>query len=88
MAALFMEGLASRLATRVQLTTDGHRVYRSAVEGAFDWNGVDYAMLVELYGPSIKGDHNYGPPEVIGTRKDWVMGQPDAEHDSTSVVER
>ena len=87
-AALFMEDFASRLATRVQLTTDGHRAYLSAVEGAFGWNGVDYAMLVKLYGPSIEGDHRYSPPEVIGTRKDWVMGQPDAEHVSTSFVER
>lgn len=45
-------------------------------------------MLVKLYGPSIEGDHRYSPPEVIGIRKDWVMGQPDAEHVSTSIVER
>ena len=45
-------------------------------------------MLVKLYGPSSEGDHRYSPPEVIGIRKDWVMGQPDAEHVSTSIVER
>lgn len=87
-AAYFMEDLASRLAHRVQLTTDGHRAYLSAVEGAFGWNGVDYAMLVKLYGPSIEGTHRYSPPEVIGTETHEIMGRPDPAHVSTSYVER
>jgi IS1 family transposase len=86
-ARLFMEDLASRLAHRVQLTTDGHRAYLTAVEGAFKWNGVDYAMLVKLYGhPDESG--RYSPPEVIGTEKHVIMGRPDEAHVSTSYVER
>jgi IS1 family transposase len=85
---LFMEDLASRLANRVQLTTDGHRAYLSAVEQAFGWNGIDYATLVKLYGQSIEGTHRYSPPEVIGTEKHWIMGMPDPAHVSTSFAER
>lgn len=87
-AGFFMEDLASRLAARVQLTTDGLRVYLAAVEGAFGWNGVDYATLVKVYGPSIEGTHRYSPPEVVGADKQWVMGQPNEAHVSTSFVER
>jgi IS1 family transposase len=43
----FMHDLAGRLANRVQLTTDGHRVYLDAVESAFG-SEIDYAMLVKL----------------------------------------
>jgi IS1 family transposase len=87
-AAYFMEDLASRLAHRVQLTSDGHKAYLSAVEGAFGWNGVDYAMLVKLYSPSIEGERRYSPPEVVATEKHWVMGRPDEKHVSTSFAER
>ncbi len=45
----FMHDLAERLACRVQLTTDGHRAYLSAVEDAFG-AGIDYAMLQKIYG--------------------------------------
>jgi IS1 family transposase len=54
-AMIFMEDLATRLANRVQLTSDGHRAYLEAVEGAFGSN-IDYAMLVKLYGPSSEGE--------------------------------
>lgn len=87
-ARLFMEDLASRLANRVQLTTDGLNAYLRAVEGAFGWNGVDYAMLVKLYGQAPEGQRRYSAPELIGTEKTWVMGAPDTEHVSTSFVER
>jgi IS1 family transposase len=86
-ARLFMEDLASRLAHRVQLTTDGHRAYLTAVEGAFKWNGVDYAMLVKLYGHADESGR-YSPPEVVGTEKHVIMGRPDEAHVSTSYVER
>jgi IS1 family transposase len=90
-AATFMEDLASRLANRVQLTTDGHRAYLSAVEGAFGWNGVDYAMLVKLYGSTVENireaHRRYSPAIVIGAEPSWVMGEPDPDHVSTSFVE-
>lgn len=87
-ASFFIEDLASRLAARVQLTTDGLRAYLSAVEGAFGWNGVDYATLVKVYGPSIEGTHRYSPAEVVGTDTQTVMGNPNEAHVSTSFVER
>jgi IS1 family transposase len=87
-ARLFMEDLASRLADRVQISTDGLRLYARAVEKAFGWGKVDYAMLVKLFGPAIAGEHRYSPPAVIGTRKEWIMGKPDADLVNTSYVER
>lgn len=87
-AALFMEDLASRLSHRVQLTTDGHKAYLRAVEGAFGWNGVDYAMLVKVYGASPEGDHRYSPAQVTATSAEWIMGIPDPERVSTSYAER
>lgn len=89
-AHLFMEDLALRLANRVQLTTDGHNAYLSAVESAFGWNGIDYAMLVKLYGESPDGDKNrrkYSPGRLISTEKHRVMGEPDMENVSTSYAE-
>jgi IS1 family transposase len=87
-AAYFMEDLASRLANRIQLTTDGFTVYLKAVEQSFGWNQVDYAMLIKIYGQSIEGTQRYSPPEVIGIEKRWVMGNPDTDHISTSYAER
>lgn len=87
-ARLFMEDLASRLATRVQLTTDGHQAYLTAVEGAFGWNGVDYAMLVKLYGAAPQGSTRYSPSDLIGIEKTWIMGEPVEADVSTSFAER
>lgn len=86
-ALTFMEDLASRLANRVQLTTDGHSAYLRAVEGAFGWNGADYAMLVKLYGQAPEGQRRYSPPEILVTEKTWIMGDPDSSLVSTSFVE-
>jgi IS1 family transposase len=87
-ALLFMRDLASRLATRVQLTTDGHSAYLTAVEGAFGWNGVDYAMLVKLYGATPSGQTRYSPAELISIEKTWIMGKPNEKEVSTSYAER
>lgn len=89
-AKLFMEDVAARLASRVQLTTDGHHMYLSAVEQAFGWNGVDFAQLVKTYGQPTdrEAQRRYSPAECTGTVKTWVMGQPDMEKVSTSYVER
>lgn len=88
-ARLFMEDLASRLANRVQLTTDGLKVYITAVENAFGWNGVDYAMLVKVYGNAEKIPHagRYSPPELKEIIPTPVMGNPDMDHVSTSYAE-
>lgn len=87
-ATEFMDDVAKRLANRVQLTTDGHRAYLEAVEGAFGAD-VDYAMLVKLYGASPEGAKGrYSPAECIGARKERIEGNPDIAHVSTSYVER
>lgn len=86
-AAALMDDLRSRLANRVQLTTDGHRAYLEAVEGAFGGD-IDYAMLVKLYGESPEGQKRYSPADCIGCRKTPVEGRPDKAHVSTSYVER
>jgi IS1 family transposase len=83
----FMEDLASRLTHRVQLTSDGHRAYLEAVEGAFGCD-VDYAQLVKIYGPTVTAPGRYSPADCTGIRKRRVEGNPDADHVSTSYVER
>ncbi|MBW7838002.1 MAG: DDE-type integrase/transposase/recombinase [Sphingomonadales bacterium] len=84
----FMDDLRSRLANRVQLTTDGHKAYLEAVEGAFGGD-VDYAQLVKLYGAAPENAKGrYSPAECIGARKQRVEGNPDIAHVSTSHVER
>jgi IS1 family transposase len=83
-----MDDLQSRLANRVQLTSDGHKAYLDAVEGAFGGD-IDYAMLVKLFGPapdSSKG--RYSPAECTGIRKTRIEGSPDPKHVSTSYAER
>jgi hypothetical protein len=82
-----MDDLASRLANRVQLTTDGHRVYLQAVEDAFG-NDIDYAMLVKLYGNDGEAETRYSPAECIGCKEIGITGRPDPKHISTSYVER
>lgn len=86
-AAAFIRDLADRLATRVQLTTDGHKVYLEAVEGAFG-SQIDYAMLVKLYEGDSSTETRYSPAKCTGSRTQRIMGDPDPEHISTSYVER
>lgn len=86
-ARSFMEDVAARLTTRVQLTTDGHKAYIEAVEGAFGMD-VDYALLIKLYGNPAQPDTRYSPGVCIGTESVQVIGNPDPAHISTSYVER
>ncbi len=87
-ANAFIRNLASRLAHRVQVTTDGNKVYLEAIEGAFGAD-VDYAMLVKLYGnDGGQAETRYSPAECTGTREIRITGNPDAEHISTSYIER
>ena len=86
-AIALMDDLRSRLANRVQLTTDGHRAYLEAVEGAFGGD-VDYAKLVKIYGEAPDAEKRYSPATCIGARKRRIEGRPDRRHISTSHVER
>jgi IS1 family transposase len=84
----FMQDVASRITNRMQLTTDGHRVYADAVEEAFG-SEVDYAMLVKIYGASNDSpESRYSPATCIGCRTGVFSGNPDPKHISTSFVER
>ena len=88
-AKIFIDDLADRLAHCVQLTTDGHGAYLSAVSEAFN-NHIDYAMLVKKYGdsPAREASRRYSPSVFTGVHTSVVTGYPDEEHISTSYVER
>jgi hypothetical protein len=84
----FMDDLASRLANRVQLTSDGHKAYLEAVEGAFGAD-IDYAIINKIYGTAPEATKGrYSPAECIGVKKDRIEGKPDMAHASASYVER
>lgn len=85
----FMLDLASRLSNRVQLTTDGHKVYLNAVDNAFG-SEIDYAMLIKIYGKSEStiDERRYSPVECTGTEIQPICGTPDLLKASTSYVER
>lgn len=86
-ATEFIQDLANRLANRVQLTTDGHKVYLNAVADAFA-NEIDYAMLVKIYGNDPEPEKRYSPAVCNGCEKYPVSGNPDPKHISTSYIER
>jgi len=87
-AYALMHDLAGRLAHRIQLTTDGHRVYADAVESAFG-SEIDYAMLVKIYGADREeSEARYSPAECMGCRMIPMSGNPKARDISTSFVER
>ena len=83
----FMEDVASRLANRVQLTTDGHAPYLEAVDMAFGGK-IDYAMLQRHYGADPEPQKRYSPAKCIGTSRTSISGNPDPQHINTSYVER
>ena len=87
-ATEFLNDLAGRLASRVQLTSDGHKMYLSAVEDAFGGD-IDFAQLVKIYGAAPEGPEvRYSPAQCLGTQKTAITGCPDPKHVSTSYVER
>ncbi len=83
----FVGDLASRLSTRVQITSDGHKPYLEAVEGALG-SEVDYAMLRKIYGATLDNEVRYSPATCIGCDRKRISGSPDPDHVSTSYVER
>ncbi len=86
-ATEFIQDLANRLANRVQLTTDGLKVYVDAIVGAFA-NDIDYAILHKVYGAEPAGEARYSPAKCVGCDKVEVLGAPDPKHVSTSYIER
>ncbi len=85
-AKVFMCDLAARLKNRVQLTSDGHKAYLTAVEDAFVGE-VDYATLVKLYGQE-SSEQRYSPAPVVGVQLAVINGNPDPRYISTSYIER
>lgn len=84
----FMDDLAKRLANRVQLSSDGHKPYLEAVEGAFGGD-IDYAVIQKIYGTAPEAARGrYSPAVCTGVKKERVEGSPDPKHISTSYVER
>ena len=85
----FMHDLAGRLANRVQLTTDGHKAYLSAVEDAFGAE-IDYAQLQKIYGngPKDNSEVRYSPAQCMGAKRAVISGEPEYRHVSTSMIER
>lgn len=83
----FIFDLSTRLANRIQLTTDGHKVYVDAVERVFG-SEIDYAMLVKLYGVNPEAQTRYSPAECVGCWEQAIKGKPDSRYISTSYAER
>jgi IS1 family transposase len=86
-ATEFLQDVEGRLANRVQLTTDGHKMYLGAVTDAFN-GAVDYAQLIKVYGVDPEGQHTYSPAQCVGCEQKRVSGSPDPVHISTSYIER
>lgn len=87
-ANIFIKDLASRLSSRVQLTTDGLRTYLQAIDDAFGCE-IDYAQLVKIYGGTDRSNEaRYSPAICTGAIKSVVTGNPDKTKISTSHIER
>ena len=87
-ASAFLDDLRSRIDTRIQLTTDGHKAYLNAVEDAFGAD-VDYAQLIKVFGNAPDGGKGrYSPAECTGIKKQVISGNPDMSKVSTSYIER
>ena len=86
--ALFVSDLRSRLANRPQITTDAFAAYYGAIPRAFD-SDVDYAQLTKVFASELnEGRGRYSPPVMVNCEKERLIGLPDADHISTSYVER
>lgn len=87
-ATAFMQDVAGRMATRIQISTDGLAAYAHAVETAFGAD-VDYAQIIKVYGHDLnKPEQRYSQPDIISSEKVYVTGNPDWDLVSTSYVER
>ena len=82
-----MHDLADRLTNRVQLTTDGLKVYLEAVESAFN-EDIDYAMLTKVYGSDPQAEKRYSPAKILSRTTEVITGTPNSKHISTSYIER
>lgn len=86
-ATMFMKDLSSRLKNKVQLSTDGHKMYLEAVDDVFGGE-IDFSQIIKLYGNNPESEVRYSPAECTGIEKKRIAGNPDPKHVSTSYVER
>jgi IS1 family transposase len=86
-AEFFLRDLASRMADRIQLSTDGHNMYAATVGQAFGQN-VDWAQIQKQYATDPAQGGKYSPAVCIGTKRIPRKGDPDPDRISTSYVER
>jgi hypothetical protein len=86
-AFVFMRDLAGRMSNRIQLSTDGNRIYESIVGMAFN-HQVDWAVMQKTYSSDVLDSRKYSPPVVTGTKVRILKGDPDPAKISTSYVER
>jgi len=88
-AIAFVNDLKNRLVNRVQLTTDGHKIYLEAVENAFGSDVDYYAMFVKMYGnDELDNEKRYSSADCVATEKRILQGKPNPKLISTSYVER
>jgi hypothetical protein len=91
-AHAFIGDIADRVKSRIQLTSDGLTMYVNAVIDGFGFEGVDFAQLLKIYGPTPDEDRaggaRYSPSECIGCLVHPMLGDPDPRHISTSYSER
>jgi IS1 family transposase len=85
----FVNELAERVSTRIQLTTDGYVYYNSHVEDAFG-SEVDFAQLIKLYGQYGQHDTDvkYSPSPIVEVVSKVRNGDPDPARICTSHIER
>ena len=86
-ATAFLTDLSERLSNRVQLSSDALAAYVDATERAFGTE-VDYGQAVKIYDAEPVGPGRYSPPSVVRSERTAIVGNPDDDHISTSLVER
>jgi len=88
-AYTFIADMRSRIdpSHRIQLTTDGLRLYIDVVDSLFRDN-IDYSVLHKLYGSDADTERTYSPSQCIGIDKRVIAGTPDLDKAGTSFVER
>jgi IS1 family transposase len=88
-AYTFIADMRSRIdpSHRIQLTTDGLRLYIDVVDSLFRDN-IDYSILHKLYGSDADTERTYSPSQCIGIDKRVIAGTPDLDMAGTSFVER
>lgn len=86
-AHAFIADLKRRIPGRVQITTDGYKPYKDAVEEAFA-DDADFAMLVKLFSDPTKNTDVIAIPQGAGAWPVKINGNPDSRHISTTMIER